>query len=66
MDKNKNGRPDKIEAYALLFMSILLVIGGVTGVYFQLLTESFSKFIIVVGMAGILGDDVVKKVLLRK
>jgi len=65
VDKNSNGIPDKIENYALLICSILLVIAGIAGVGTQILTETFAKFIIVIGMAGILGDEVIKKVLMR-
>jgi len=66
MDKNKNGIPDKIENFALLFISIILVIASVPLLSAELVTEGFAKFMIIVGVAGTLGDEVIKKVLLRK
>ena len=66
LDKNKNGIPDKIENFALLVVSIILVVASVPLLSSALIGEGFAKFMIIVGIAGMLGDEVVKKVLLRK
>jgi|AntDeeMinimDraft_6_1070357.scaffolds.fasta_scaffold03832_5 pheromone shutdown protein TraB len=61
MDKNNNQIPDKVEGYALLIVSIVLVVAGLVFVGMEIFTDSFGQWIITVGMLGLIGDEVVKK-----
>lgn len=66
MDKNNNGVADKFEGYLLLVFSAVLVLSGLFGAGAEWFSESFAQVIIVIGMAGLLGDEVIKQVILRR
>lgn len=65
-DKNNNQVPDKIESYLLLIVSVFLIIVGIAGAGFEFLDNSFATWIVALGVGGLLGDEFVKTILLRK
>lgn len=66
IDENKNNIPDKIEHYTLFIISLFLIIFGFVGVCLEWFSETFGQWIIVIGIGGLIGDEFIKRIVLRK
>lgn len=63
IDTNKNGIPDYIESYALMFVSLFLIIFGCILLYNDVTDEVVSQTamrLILYGLGGLAGDRVVE------